>query len=159
MKKIFSMLCVLALAGTVAFAQPGKKGENKENWEEKMRAEKVALLTSELELTESEAQAFWPVYNEVQNLKQEAFRASTDAHKALRKAVKNGAENVEKLLNDYLKAKVAADEIDIEAVARYKKVLSVEKVAKLVLSEEKFRHKKIEALGHGPKGGHVGPRE
>ena len=66
MKKIISVLCALALVSAAAFAQKVEKKGDKEQWREKARAEQVALITEELNLTEAEAQAFWPVYNEVQ---------------------------------------------------------------------------------------------
>ena len=152
MKKLISVFCAIALVSVVAFAQPkGHKGKHNggEEWREKVRAEQVAFITSELDLTEAEAQAFWPVYNDVQNQRREAFKASADAAKALQDGLE-GAD-VAKLLDAYLDAKKACDKIDADALTRFKKVLPVEKVAKLVLAEEKFRHQQIGKLG---KGGH-----
>ena len=142
MKKIISILCVLALMGGTAFAQ-------KQQWREKVRAEQVSFLSSELELSEAEAQAFWPVFNDIQSQRHEAFKASGEAFKALKEAQ---GKDVEKLLDAYLAAKKKAESVDEQALARYKKVLPIEKVAKLVVAEEKFRHRQIGRLGG--KGGH-----
>ena len=142
MKKIISILCVLALVGGTAFAQ-------KHQWREKVRAEQVSFLSSELELSEAEAQAFWPVYNDIQSQRREAFKASGEAFKALKEAQ---GKDVENLLDAYLAAKKKAESVDEQALARYKKVLPIEKVAKLVVAEEKFRHRQIGRLGG--KGGH-----
>ena len=63
MKKIISVFCALALVSVVAFAQPqNKKGDHKdgEQWRERVRAEQVAFLTSELNLTEAEAEEAQP---------------------------------------------------------------------------------------------------
>ncbi|MBR1699374.1 MAG: hypothetical protein IJ714_06285 [Bacteroidales bacterium] len=152
MKKIINVLCALALIGSVtAYAQ--KKGD-KEDWREKIRSQQVAMITSELDLTEAEAQAFWPVYNEVQAQRREAFKASAKALKAL----KNGVEgkDVNALLDQYEAAKKNCDAVDIQALARYKKVLPAEKVAKLLVAEEKFRHQQIGRLGKGEGGPHPG---
>lgn len=153
MKKIISVLCAIAMVSAVALAQP-KQGHKKdgEQWREKVRAEQVAFITSQLDLTEAEAQAFWPVYNDVQNQRRDAFKATGEAFKALQEGVDNGSADVSKFLDKYLDAKKAGDKIDAEAVARYKKVLPVEKVAKLLMAEEKFRHQQIGKLGG--KGGH-----
>lgn len=151
MKKLISVISVLVLAGVVAFAQPkGSRGNNNkgpDQWREKMRAEQVAFITSELDLTEAEAQAFWPVYNDVQNQRREAYKASGEAFQALSQGV-NG-EDVNKLLDQYLDSKKQSEKIESDAINRFKKVLPKEKVAKLVLAEEKFRHRQISRLGQG----------
>lgn len=161
MKKIIiSVFCVFALTSVMAFAQNNdKKKGNPDAWREKIRAEQVAFITSELDLTEAEAQAFWPVYNAVQKQRREAFRVSGDAFKSLTDGLDEGA-NVSALLDKYLDSKKAAEKVEADAVARYKAVLPVEKVAKLLLAEEKFRHQQIGRLG-GPAGqrpGFNGPR-
>ena len=148
MKKIISILAVmLTLASTAVYAQ--KKDSPKG---ERARAEQVAFITAELELTEAEAQAFWPVYNQVQAQRREAFENSRESMKALRRAVKDGADDktMEKLLEDYTKAKTAADKVDADAISSYKKVLSMDKVAKLVIAQEKFRHNQVKKQG-GPE--------
>ena len=152
MKKLISVLSAIALMSVVAFAQPrnGHKGnKGAEQWREKIRAEQVAFITSELDLTESEAQAFWPVYNDVQNKRRDAFKASGEAFKALAEGV--DGEDVDKLLKQYLDSKKEAEKIEADAIARFKKVLPEKKVAKLVLAEEKFRHHQISKLGQGGK--------
>ena len=160
MKKIISVFCAMAMVCVVAYAQPqdkkGNHNKNKEEWREKIRAEQVSFITKELDLTEAEAQAFWPVYNDVQNQRREAFKASGEAFKTLQEGI-DGKE-VSKLLDQYLDAKKVADTIDENAVARYKKVLPVEKVAKLLLAEENFRHQQIGKLGQGLRPGGPGPR-
>lgn len=158
MKKIISTLAVVLLCSAAVFAQDkGNRKASKNEGREKMRAEQVAFITSELNLTEAEAQAFWPVYNDVQAQKHEAFAKTFEAMKALRQAVKNG-EDTQKPLEEYLKAKKDADAIGYDAPARYAKVLPAEKVAKLVLSEERFRHQQIGKLGGGNRPGGEGNR-
>jgi len=147
MKKIISVFCVLALVCAGAYAQNNdhKKKGNPEGWREKLRAEQVAFITSELDLTEAEAQAFWPVYNEVQKQRREAFKASGEAFKALAQGT-DGADT-DALLDKYLSCKKAGEKVEADAVARYKGVLPVAKVAKLLVAEEKFRHQQIGRLG------------
>lgn len=154
MKKIISVVCALVLVSVVAFAQD-KKQKDPEKWREKVRAEQVAMITSELDLTEAEAQAFWPVYNEVQKQRREAFQASGEAFKAMNEGI--DGPDVNNLLNNYLDAKKKCEDLENEALIRYKKVLPVQKVAKLVMAEEKFRHQQIGKLGG--KGNRPGPGE
>lgn len=157
MKKIISIVCVLALAAGVAFAQQPDEHRKKGNdWREKVRAEQVSFITEQLDLSEAEAQAFWPVYNDVQKQRREAFKNMGEAFKAL----SEGAEgsNADALLNKYLDEKKASDKIEAEAIARYKKVLPAQKVAKLILAEENFRHRQINKLGRGEGPGPAGNR-
>ncbi|MBE6223053.1 MAG: hypothetical protein E7125_06310 [Bacteroidales bacterium] len=152
MKKIISVFLSLALVAGLAQAQNNKQDQKKggNDWREKVRAEQVAFITSELDLTESEAQAFWPVYNDVQKQRRKAFQATGQAFKALSEGANgNDAAN---LLDKYLDAKSAGEKVEAEAVARYKKVLPVSKVAKLLLAEEKFRQNQIHRLGQGGPG-------
>lgn len=150
MKRILNILFVLTVTGTVAFAQPS---EDRDGWREKMRAQQVSFISSEVGLTESEAQAFWPVFNDIQQQRRESFEALHQAYKAL----EEGAESKEvgTLLDQYVKAKNANAALEAEAVNRYKSVLPTEKVAKLLVAEEKFRHQQIGRLGKGggPQGG------
>lgn len=158
MKKIISTLAIALVCSAAVFAQDKEaKKAAKNDFREKMRSEQVAFITSELNLTEAEAQAFWPVYNDIQAQKREAFGKSFEAMKALKEAVDNGSDT-KKLLDEYLKAKKAVDEIEYDAPAKYAKVLPAEKVAKLILSEEHFRHKQIGRLGGGNRPGGHGER-
>ena len=159
MKKIFSIAFCTALAALVsfgAFAQP-KEGHKKDKgeWKEKIQAEKVAFLSSAIDLTVEESQAFWPVYNEVQKDKDNAFKDVTAAVDALKQALAEGktGKEIEVLLQSYLVAKEDSDAIDKAAVEKYKAVLPIEKVAKLFIAEEKFRHQQIKRLNKDHKPG------
>ena len=148
MKKVISVVLLIVLLGTVAFAQNQKQKKNKGNdWREKVRSEQVAMITSELQLTEAEAQTFWPVYNAVQNERREAFKASQNAFKALQEGLEG--KEVESLLENYINAKKATQLVEENAVKKYKAVLPADKVARLLLTEEKFRHQQIGRLGQG----------
>ena len=148
MKRIISVLLSLVMVAGFAQAQSNKQDQKKGNdWREKVRAEQVAFITSELDLTESEAQVFWPVYNDVQKQRRDAFQATGEAYKALSEGV--DGNDAAALLDKYLNAKKASEKVENEAIARYKKVLPVNKVAKLLMAEEKFRQQQIHRLGQG----------
>ena len=89
MKKVFSVLCALMVLSIGAFAQgpqgPRRGADN--GWRERVRAEKVAFLTEEIDLTESEAQVFWPIYNEIQKAQRDGFEAVKNAYDAMAKGV------------------------------------------------------------------------
>ena len=119
-----------------------------EDWKEKMMSERVAFLTLEMNLTPEEAQAFWPVYNQINGEKDEAIQNVFKAFKALNEAIKaeKSEKEVSKLLDSYLSAKAAQSEFEKKADEQFRKVLPVSKVAKLYIGEEKFRRQHIRKL-------------
>ena len=134
-----------------AFAQ-----SQKQNWHEKMMSEKIGYLTAKLELTPEEAQVFWPVYNQIAEKNKELNKAVATSYKALTKALEEGTasdKEIEKLLDEYLAAKQAQKEKGKSDVAKYRKVLSSKKVAKLYVAEEGYRRHQINRMKshHGPK--------
>ena len=111
MKKLISMVCLALLVALTASAQ--EKSEKKgANWQDKVRAERVGFLTTELDLSEAEAQAFWPVYNALQQERRDAFKAVRSATKALSEALKKGEGDTAALLDDYLKAREKTAALD-----------------------------------------------
>ena len=154
MKKVISIWCALAVLSVSAFAQnpaQQRRGAGDNGWRERVRSEKVAFLTQEIDLTESEAQVFWPIYNEIQKAERDSFEAVRVAYEAMAKGVaenKSGKE-MEKLVNAYIDAKDKNDGIDTKYLNKLMKALPAEKVARYYLAEEKFRHQQIGRLGNG----------
>ena len=153
MKKIIyiSLTAVILLASAIsASAQMNGQGD----WKQRMLSEKVAFLTIELGITPEEAQKFWPVYNQVDKERDEAMLNVFKAFKDLENGVAAGKSEKEvgKLLDTYLKAMERQREVEDNAASQYRKVLSIEKVAKLYVGEEKFRRQHIRRLHGGPGG-------
>ena len=153
MKKVFSVLCALMVLSMGAFAQgpqgPRRGADN--GWRERVRAEKVAFLTEEIDLTESEAQVFWPIYNEIQKSERDSFEAVKKAYDAMAKGVeeKKSSKEMEKLVKAYIDAKEKNEGIETKYLNKLLKVLPAEKVARYYVAEEKFRHQQIGRLGNG----------
>ena len=133
----------------------GAQSKEKCDWHEKMMSEKIAFFTTELDLTPEESAVFWPVYNKISKQKMDAQKAMMTAYFALMKAVNEGnasEKEIDRLLNEYLKAKQANKDSDKGEADEYRKVLPGTKVAKLYVAEEKFRRHHIRSM----KGGHHG---
>ena len=154
---------MIMLAAVMAFAfsanvyaqDQQNRDERGSGWMEKMKSARVAFLTTELDLSAEEAQAFWPVYNQAQEEKDAAFKATREAYRAMTAAVKDGKSDKEvaALLKAYLKAAKVPAEIDEEYAPEFLKVLPATKVAKLYASEEKFRKMQFQNF----QGNHGGP--
>jgi Spy/CpxP family protein refolding chaperone len=145
MKTIQSLLllCMLAFGSLQLSAQePGKAvpdGPKNGSRKEKIEALRVAYITKELDLSETEAQTFWPVYNEYHK-KQEALRKEFKS-KYNKQTDYNFATDKE--AEDYINADIQLKMQEAELIKTYydkiKKVLPVKKVAKLRHAEESFR--------------------
>lgn len=152
MKQIINTLaiCMMVLIGA-GTAQAQQKFD--EGWKERVMSEKIAFLTVELNITPEEAQTFWPVYNKVEKELDQARFEVMKSYKALAEAIDAGkpSKEVSSLLDKYLAAKTYQDKLDSATAEAYKKVLPVEKVAKLYVAEEKFRRQYISKLHRRPE--------
>ena len=136
-RKIIVVVLMLASMMLVS-PQSSSQTHGKGGWQDKMKAERVAYLTDVMGITSSEAEKFWPVYNEMAAERKSSFETLNDAVKA----GKPEAE-ISVLLNNYLKANAASRAVELKYVPRFNKILSVEKVAKLFVGEEEFRRQQI----------------
>lgn len=151
MKKIMMIAAAMAFLCIGISADAHRKCG--EDWKEKMMSEKIAFLTTELGLTPEEAQAFWPVYNQVEKEKDNAMMEVIKAYKELRKATDEGksSKEIPTLLEKYISAQKKSREIENGVAEKYKAVLPVEKVAKLYVAEEKFRRHHIRNMKGGDR--------
>ena len=136
---IVAVLALFSLARTAAFAH--QEGD----WQEKMRAERVAFLTTAMEHTPAEAEKFWPVYNSMEAERRASFGKVMRAYKALSDGVAAGKtdKELEVLVNDYTTANKNSHSIEAKYTPQLIKILSVSKVAKLFVAEEEFRRQQI----------------
>lgn len=142
----------LTIIAALFFCIPAAFSQDNRNcdWKEKMKAEKIAFLTSEMSLTSEEAQVFWPVYNAKWEEKDKAQRTVMEAYKAMNGAIRSGKpeKEISEKLDAYLAALDKQSGMAQRDAADYRKVLPEEKVAKLFLAEEKFRREQIHKLHH-----------
>lgn len=137
---------------TLLFTSANAGNNSQGDWKQRIMSGKIAFLTMELGITPKEAQAFWPVYNQVEQERDEAVRKVFQTFKEMEDAVAAGKseKEVSKLLNNYLDALEKQGDIESKAAEKYAKVLPMEKVAKLYVGEEKFRRQQIRRLYPNP---------
>ena len=92
---ITALALVLSLSGLTALAQDRAPG-NLQLVRDQIKADKKALVAEAMDLTESEAKAFWPVYEEYQK---ELIKPTNRAVKM----IKDYAENYQSMTNDVAK--------------------------------------------------------
>ncbi len=109
---------------------------------DRIKSLKVAYITSKLDLTTEESQAFWPVYNEYED-KQEAIRKETELNgkldalsdEELEQAILRTFEREERLL-----------ELKREYFEHFKDILSIRKIALLKQAEVAFNKELVRRL-------------
>lgn len=123
------------------------------SWKERIMSEKIAFLTTEAKITPEEAQKFWPVYNQIWEERWEARHDAMKHFQNLDNAIKENrpAKEISSLLDIYLSSIDRMTELDSKAAGRFKEVLPAEKVARIYVSEEKFRRQQIHKLHHNEK--------
>ncbi|MFD1615524.1 sensor of ECF-type sigma factor [Gelatiniphilus marinus] len=147
MKKIITTLLLLTLSLT-AFSQ-GKERK------ERIRALKTAHITEKLDLSEKEAQKFWPIYNAYnENMK-------TLKHVKVRKIRQEIKQNINTLtnqkaqefLNQLSEAENSMHNERLKLVNDLKGVISPKKILLLKIAEEEFNRKLFEQIRSRHQGG------
>jgi rubrerythrin len=127
------------LAAGIAGAQD-KPVDSLEALRERARTDKKAVVASVIDLTESEARAFWPVYNAYQsdmNGHYDRVLAFIDAYAKAYDTMTD--ETAAKLLNRFLTLERDHVALLNSYVPRFRKVLPAKKVARLYQIENKLR--------------------
>lgn len=144
---LIMIISMMTIFSSLSTAQPKKDN----GWKERIMSEKIAFFTTEIGITPEEAQDFWPVYNQINNERDQIMNEIFKTYKILNDAVEEGKteKEIEECLNAYLNAQKKIRKLDDDTPARYKKVLSQEKIARLYIAEERFRRNQIHRLHHG----------
>ncbi len=126
---------------------------------DKLRADKKLLVATNMELTESEAKAFWPVYSRYQD---ELFLLRARTANMIMEYGKN-YENMtddaaKKLLEEYMELESLGVKLRQTYVGEFRKVLPEKKVARYYQIENKIQaalmyglSEKIPLMKTGPK--------
>jgi hypothetical protein len=142
------VLCAVVIAASLiaspaAFAQD-QSADNRAILIEKVKADKKLLVADNMNLTEQEAAAFWPVYDAYQKDLDALNGRITDTVKRYSEAFNAGAGTVsddlaKSLLDQALD--IEADEVDLRKsyVPKFSKVLPAGKVARYYQIESKIR--------------------
>ena len=132
MRLIWSFLICLVIAMPLSAQDKGQKNQQVE-------AVKIAFITQKLNLNSSEAEKFWPVYNQYQGEMREVFK--------LRRAAKNKKEaNADDKLTGELDFESRLLDIRKKYKQEFSKVIPTEKVSQFYEAEREFREQMIREL-------------
>ena len=142
---IFYISALILLISITTIAQPGNRsGERRENIE----SQKIAFITSKLDLTPEEAQKFWPVYNQCQkqrkDIRDQNKPKSADGKRPNIDEMSD--KEVEELINKRLDANQKELDIQQNCLEQYKRVLPIKKIAKLFQAEKQFKRELLKQM-------------
>lgn len=127
-----------------------EKGDKMEMFHEKLRVERVAFITSELELTYDEAQKFWPIYNQYDNelraIRDKNMPKDTNCHKgfpARPDFLKMSEEEANRILMNHINVERDVISLQEKYAKELHKAISTQKITKLFFLEKEFMAKMI----------------
>jgi hypothetical protein len=157
-KFTFPVLLLLSTRGisqTKLESKQEVRQEARQETKQKMEALKIAYITTALELTETEAQQFWPVYNEAEVKRRELRRMRMGERKEAQVNFKTMTEKeAETFIDKEIEFKQKELDILKELHLKLKKVLPAKKIALLYKAEVDFQRKVLQELNDkkGPQG-------
>jgi len=130
------------------------EGTDPDDLRERVESMRVAFLTKRLSLTSSEAQKFWPVYNEYR----EKLNSVQMGQRKLRRKMNRGLpvmsdSELEDLADRFLALRKEEYVIQENYHSKFKKVLPIKKVLMLYKAEKEFVKTFVNgAVGRPPRG-------
>jgi hypothetical protein len=137
MNRIIAIFTFIALALSLS-AQPRDQMDG-DRWE-RFRSEKVAFLSTNLDLTPAEAQKFWPVYNQLEKERWEIHKLRRQVEENVQEAEENMSDQkIKQLTREF--AGTMRKEADMVSSYNEKllEILPPKKVLKLYKAENEFR--------------------
>jgi cob(I)alamin adenosyltransferase len=119
-----------------------KPANNMEILRDKIKADKKLLVATNMELTESEAKNFWPIYEDYQKDLQKINERLIQALQSYAADYKNKSmtnEKAKKLTDEYLSIEQAEVKLKSSSVPKLSKALPATKVARYLQIENKIR--------------------
>jgi hypothetical protein len=134
---VIALAVALAAVAVPAMAQD-QQADTMQMLRDKIRADKKLLIAENLPLTEAEAKAFWPVY---ENYQKEMSALNDRMIKLIREYANNyqamSDQTAKKLMDEYLAIDAARLKIRQAYVPRFRKVLREKLVARYYQLENK----------------------
>jgi hypothetical protein len=158
MKNVIAILALFFVNGL--FAQPpgghGPGDHPEQNKKERIKAHKIAFISTELDLKSTEAEKFWPVYNEMEAELEKINKEKRKDHKKFKNfedLSEDEAYAVTERLFDYESQENA---IRKKYLGIFATVVGKKKAAKVFYAEEKFKRELLKRIKkgqqeHGPK--------
>jgi len=148
---ITALIALLVLAFAIPVQSQDKERKEKMSKERKedyarIKSAKIAFITEHVNLTPEEAEKFWPVYNEMENKRQELTQNLMKRFRGDQEDVEMSNEQAEKLMQSHFAKE--QELLDLKKVyhKKYSAILPATKIAKLYKAENRFKGMLMERL-------------
>lgn len=135
---------------------------SQENKYEKIKALKTAYITEQLDLTPSEAEKFWPIYNTFdKKFHKLRHRKREEIYEKLHLGIdKLNDEEANKLIDEFLLLETEQLNLEKEKTASLRQVISPKKIIGLRKAEDDFKRELLDRYRRGKeKGNEQGKRK
>jgi hypothetical protein len=146
-RKLWALFIVTAcITATATLATPAltqdKPADNMQILREKIKADKKLVVAANMDLTESEAKGFWPIYDQYQkglDAINQRIKKLIESYAADYRANTLTDEKAKKLIDESISIDMAEATLKASTVPKLRKVLSEKKVARYLQIENKIR--------------------
>jgi hypothetical protein len=142
-KKTIRVAIVIMLCGLPALSlAQNKSTNNMQILRDKIKADKKLLVATNMELTESEAKSFWPIYDEYQNDLQKINRRIVGLLESYAVDFRDKSltdDKAKKLIDEAVAIEAAEANLKSTYVPKLSKALPLKKVARYLQIENKIR--------------------
>jgi len=139
--KLIYKLAILLIVTSFSLSSFAQGGQRKKILKDKIESQKIAYITNELSLTATEAQQFWPIYNEFSDKNEEvvkAFRKNNIEDKNVNPETISDKEAMDMADDQIIQAQKILD-VRKKYHIEFKKVLPPKKLLKLYQAERDFK--------------------
>lgn len=143
--KLIILSVAILFCGFISTAQSDQR--------EKIEAQRVAFITSELELTPAESENFWPIYNQYEANKKEENDLRDRKDKNMTEA------QAEEMISRVISHKESELENTKKLVQDLKGVIPPTKILKLFRADRKFKRKLLGEIANRRGGAERGRRK
>ncbi len=145
MNRIIIIILLFAFASSPSFSQE-RKGKGRE-MRNRIEAQKISYITQKLDLSPKEAQAFWPLYNELEKKKSDIRRKS----KILFKKLYHGKDSLSekellKISDQLIDLRLEDVQLEKKYHSEFKKTLPAKKILDLYHTEKQFQNMLLRRL-------------
>ena len=149
MKRIIQMLIILLCTFTAVTAQENRQRASQKRFShQEFEEHQRKFIIEHAKLTPQEAEAFFPLFFELQKRKQ-AINKEARNKAGLKRGERPTEEMCTLMVNERADAKVKIAQLEKEYIALYLKAIPAEKILHIQFAEERFQREMLKKMSNG----------